>query len=195
MMRLGVVYNGAFPEQRLLNRPDYSKYFAGQIYLPQIAEQDLSQYDALIVPEGTHHVRLRDATPQILDFVQHGHTLLAFGDQPNPWLPGMDWEFREARKPDRGEFTNSNPDHGFHTVITYDDMYHNHGVFTGPEGSEPLITTPDGRAVIYIDRVSTGGTLFVTSMDLFVHAAMQANPMSHRFLERFLPWVCEGGLA
>jgi hypothetical protein len=193
--RLGVLYNGAFPEQRIFARPEYKKWFAGCVYLPLIAGEDLSQYDALIVPEGTHHRRLQDATPQLLDYLQSGRTLLAFGDQPMPWLPGLDWQFRVARRPERDELVLGNPEHGFHAAVGYDDMYHHHGVFNAPQGSEALLSTPDGAAVAYIDRASTSGTIFATSMDLFVHAAVQSNPISYRFLDRFLPWVCEGGLS
>jgi hypothetical protein len=193
--RLGVLYNGALPEQRLLSMPQYEPYFAGRIYLPQIADFDLSEYNAIVVPEGTHHRRLQDAAPQLNAFLQRGGTLLAFGDQPIPWHPSLDWEFRVARRPERDELVHGSPEHAFHATVGYDDIYHHHGIFHAPEGSEPPLSTPDRGAVVYIDRVSTPGTLFVTSMDLFVHAATQSNPLSYRFLDRFLPWVCGGGLS
>jgi hypothetical protein len=193
--RLGVIYNGAFPEQRVAANPKYRKWLAGCVYLPLLTEEDLSRYDALIVPEGTHHRRLQDATPQLLEYLESGRTLLVFGDQPVSWLPGLEWQFRVARRPEPGELVVGNPESGFHAAVGYDDMYHHHGVFSAPEGSEALLSTPDGRAVVYVDRVSTAGTIFATSMDLFVHAAVQSNPISYRFLDRFLPWVCEGGLS
>ena len=71
---------------------------------------------------------------------------------------------------------------------------------SAPAGSTPassgqrtskLLATADGSAVLYLDRVSTEGTLVAGSMDLLVHAGTISHPVSERFLDRFLPWVVQ----
>ena len=47
----------------------------------------------------------------------------------------------------------------------------------------------DGGVVLYIDRVSTRGTLLVTCLDPIAHFGSYFMPATERFLDGFLPWV------
>ena len=58
-------------------------------------------------------------------------------------------------------------------------------------GARTLLTARDGAGMLYLDRVSTAGTLLVAAPDVFVHLGTTANPISARFLDGFLPWVVE----
>ncbi len=191
MKRLAALYGGSFPEHRVLHEPEYRRWLAEVIYLPDLPDADLGRIDGLLVPEGLHHLRLQAAAPQLGAFLNRGGTVLLFGDQPLAWLPGLDWEFREATRPEPGGLVVQQPGDGFHRRLTTDDIWHYHGVFHPPAGTEVLLATADGDAVLYLDRTSTRGTLLVTSLDLFVHVGTSANPTAERFLNRFLPWVVE----
>lgn len=74
-------------------------------------------------------------------------------------------------------------------VAPADATWHQHGVFSPPPGAETLVATDDGASVLYIDRVSTPGTLLVTSLDLVYHYGSYFMPATERFLGGFLPWV------
>lgn len=191
MKRLAALYGGSFPERRVLDEPQYRRWLTEVIYLLDLPDTDLGRFDGLLVPEGLHHRRLQAAAPQIRGFLDRGGTVLLFGDQPLAWLPGLDWEFREARRPQPGDLLARQPGHRFHRHLGPDDVWHHHGVFHPPAGAETLLTTADGAAVLYLDRASTPGTLLVASLDLLVHVGTSRNPTSERFLDRFLPWVVE----
>ena len=60
------------------------------------------------------------------------------------------------------------------------------------EGAEKLISTVDGGAVLYIDKVSTNGTWIVTTLDPDYHYGSYFMPATERFLDGFLPWLVNG---
>ena len=45
--------------------------------------------------------------------------------------------------------------------------------------------------MLHIDRVSTSGTLLVTSLDPMYHFGSYFMPATERFLDGFLPWVVQ----
>jgi hypothetical protein len=183
------LYGGSFPEERVLSQPRYQQWVKELVYLPMLPQTDLSAYDVLLVPEGMHHRKMQAAEPQLRAFLDGGGTVAAFGDQPLSWLPGLSWEFSEARRPAPGEIQVQHPDHPFHKSVSPEDIWHHHGFFHPPAEAETLFATPDGGAVLYLDRASTGGTILATSLDLLVHLGTVNNPVSARFLNQFLPWL------
>jgi hypothetical protein len=191
LKKLAILYGGSLPEHRVLAQPKYRSWLSATIPLLELPKTDLSRFQGLLVPEGLHHQRLKAASEQIHQFLSAGGTVCLFGDQPIPWLPGLDWKFRVANRPQPGELIIEHPESSFHQRLGLEDVWHHHGVFHPPAGAKTLLATSDGATVLYIDRVSTTGTLLVTSLDLLVHIGRTANPVSERFLERFLPWVVE----
>jgi hypothetical protein len=192
MKRLAALYGGSFPEHRVLNNPVRRKWISDVIYLLDLPNTDLNQFGGLLIPEGLHYQRLVAASDQIQRFLHDGGATFVFGDQPVPWLPGLDWEFRTARPPKDDELVVHQPDHRFHQRLSFDDMLHFHGLYHPPVGAETLLATADGAgALVYLDWDSTRGTLLATSLDLMVHAGTTGHPTSERFLDHFLPWVVE----
>ena len=55
-----------------------------------------------------------------------------------------------------------------------------------------LVTHDDGGAVLYVDRISTPGTLVVATLDPMSHFGSYFMPATERFLDGFLPWLAEG---
>jgi hypothetical protein len=54
-------------------------------------------------------------------------------------------------------------------------------------GAEVLVTLPSGQALLYVDRVSTAGTLIVSTVDPISHYGSHFMPATERFLDGFLP--------
>lgn len=188
MKRLAALYGGSLPEHRTFNEPKYKRWIAEVIYLLDLPSTDLERFDGLLIPEGTHHGRLGAASEQIGRFLESGGTVLLFGDQPVRWLPGLDWEWRPAES--SGELVTEHPAHGFHQrLASAVALGHHHGVFHPPAGAEALLATADGATVLYIDKVSTRGTLLVASLDAVAH--YEALPAAERFLDGFFPWAVE----
>lgn len=186
--KLGVAYGGSLPEHRVIEDPRFAPWFAKAVYLPELTEESLADLDGLYVPEGANHRRLLAASAPVRAFLDRGGTVLTFGDHPVSWVPNITWEFRPALAAPR--LTAGEPDLGFHEAVPLiDNIWHHHGILRAPEGAHTLLSTEDGAGVLYVDRVSTGGTLVVTTLDPMRHSGETLHPGALRFLELFLPWV------
>ncbi|HZO25840.1 MAG TPA: hypothetical protein VFH48_07590 [Chloroflexota bacterium] len=76
--------------------------------------------------------------------------------------------------------------------IVYVDRASTRGVirsFSPPDGTETLLRLEDGGAIMYLDRVSSNGTLLMTTLDPTYHYGSYFMPATERFLDSFLPWV------
>ncbi|MEM8951969.1 MAG: hypothetical protein AAGC99_21870 [Pseudomonadota bacterium] len=192
MKQLACLHGGAHSERLSLKRPVCADYLAEVIYLLDLPTIDLSAFDGLIIPEGLNQGKLDAAAPQLLRFLDQGGAIFLFGDQPTEWLPGVRWRFAVAGEPDPDNLRIATPDHSFHKTFGPADFYHQHGSFDPPEGADVLMTKRNGDVVLYLDAVSTGGRMMVTSLDLMHHVdGFFSNPVSTRFFDRFLPWVVD----
>jgi hypothetical protein len=198
---LAAVYGGSAPHHRALTTPKYAQHLGGGLrYLPELAETDLSGLDGLIIPERLHHDALHAAAGRIRDLLDDGGTVIAFsGGEPVPeFLPGVRWEHRPTNfwwwlEPgaDLGLRT-PDPEHALFDHLTLRDCtWHYHGVLAPPDGAEVLVTLPTGEALLYVDRVSTPGTLVVATLDPMHHYGSHFMPATERFLDGFLPWAAE----
>jgi hypothetical protein len=188
MKRLGMVYGGSLPERRVLDDERFSPWLAQAIYLPELPEADLSGLDGLIVPEGTNHRMLQQVAPSLHAFLDAGRTVVAFGDQPVAWLPGIIWEFRPALS--APVLIAEGPDHRFHDQVpVLDAIWHHHGVLRPPAFADVILATQDGAAVLYLDRVSTPGTVLVSTLDPIRHCGETGLPLAGHFLELFFAWL------
>lgn len=196
---LAAVYGGSASHHRALTTSKYARHLrGGVVYLPEMADTDLTGLDGLVIPERTHHGLLEAAAPRVLELLDAGGTVIAFsgGESLPGFLPGVRWEHRPTnfwwwlepgaalglRTPD--------PAHPlFRHLGLRDCTWHYHGVLTPPDGAEVLVELPDGEALLYVDRVSTRGTLIVATLDPLSHYGSHFMPATERFLDGFLPWA------
>ncbi|WP_246750657.1 hypothetical protein [Martelella lutilitoris] len=68
-----------------------------------------------------------------------------------------------------------------------DVTWHLHGWFTPPEGAPVLARDGEGRAILYMDTISTAGTMVISSLDPMFHHGSRFMPATTRFLDRFAP--------
>lgn len=204
MKRLGALYGGSSAHHRSLHEPKYARWLSRTIYLPDLAGTDLSDLDGLIVPERLHRGLLGQARGQLLALLDRGATVVLFGDLSvygewaEGWLPGVAWEHRPTNfwwwlEPgaDSGLVAAAREHPLFRRMTLADATWHQHGVFRPPSGVETVIATTDGAAVLYVDRVSSPGTLVVTSLDPLSHFGSYFMPATERFLDGFFPWLVE----
>lgn len=154
------------------------------------------QGGALVPPDRLHPERIMQSQQQILEFLDAGRIVIALGEPSATLLPGVRWEYRPTNfwwwlDPKQGSgLVLTKPRHSlFHYVTQADCTWHQHGVFTPPSGAETLIALENDGAVMYIDRVSTRGTMLVTCLDPTYHYGSYFTPATERFLDGFLPWV------
>jgi hypothetical protein len=198
---LAAVYGGSAMHHRALTTPKYARHVDGGLrYLPDLAGTDLTGLDGLIIPERLHRDLLHAAAGRIRDLLDSGGTVIAFaGGEPVPeFLPNVRWEHRPTNfwwwlEPgaDLGLRT-PDPEHSLFDHLTVRDCtWHYHGVLDPPDGAEVLVTLPTGEALLYVDRVSTPGTLVVATLDPMSHYGSHFMPATERFLDGFLPWAAE----
>jgi hypothetical protein len=196
---LAAVYAGSAQHHRALTTPKYARHLTGgTYYLPELADADLSGLDGLILPERMHRGLLTAAAGRVLELLDAGGTVVAFagGEPPPEFLPGVRWEHRPTNYwwwldpgADPG-LRSPSPDHALFDHLTVRDCtWHHHGVLDPPEGVEVLLELVGGEALLYVDRVSTPGTLVVATLDPMSHYGAHFMPATERFLDGFLPWL------
>ncbi|ALS24979.1 MULTISPECIES: hypothetical protein [Paenibacillus] len=199
MRKIAALYGGCSQHHRTLNEPKYRRFFDELIYLPDLETASLDKYDVLLCPSQLHQGMVEKSAAKIRAVAERGGTVVAFGPQSRPWIPGHHWEFRPTNfwwwldKDARSGLVQANPGHSLFQAITLEDAtWHYHGVFWPPEGSDVLIALEDNGAILYIDKVSTAGTWIVTTLDPDYHFGSYFMPATERFLDGFLPWLAEG---
>ncbi|WP_127782950.1 hypothetical protein [Rhodococcus sp. X156] len=198
---LAAVYGGSSHHHRALTTPKYAQHLTGgMLYLPELAQTDLTGYDGVIIPERIHQGLLDAAAPRILELLEAGGTVVSFsGGEPLPgFLPGVQWEHRPTNywwwlEPgaDLGMST-PNPHHSFFGRMGVEDCtWHYHGAVQPPPGAEVLLTLPNGDVLAYVDQVSTPGTMVIATLDPMSHYGAYFMPATERFLDGFMPWISE----
>lgn len=196
---VAAVYGGSASHHRTLTMEKYARHLrAGRRYLPDLADADLSSLDGLVIPERLHRGRLTAAAPNILDLLSSGGIVVAFsgGEPPPEFLPGVRWSHRPTNYwwwldpgADLGLQTSA-PEHPLFSHLGLSDCtWHYHGVLDPPDGVEVLVALPTGEALLYVDTVSTAGTLVVSTLDPISHYGSHFMPATERFLDGFMPWL------
>lgn len=202
MRKIAVIYSGHAPHYRTFHEPKYAQFIDRLIYLPELAETDLSEYDVLIVPSQLNKNYLLQNVEKIWDFANEGKMVAVFGPQPWEWLPNQKWEERPTNfwwwleeGADSG-LRVKNEEHPFFKYFTLADCtWHQHGVFWPPEQTTTLVSTIDGGSVLYIDEYSTKGTWLITTLDPDYHFGSYFMPATERFLDALFQWLSVGDIS
>jgi hypothetical protein len=198
---LAAVYGGSSQHHRTLTEPRYARHLTGgMIYLPELAETDLTAYRGLLIPERLHRGMLEAAAERIVELLNAGGMVIAFsGGEPIPeFLPGVRWQHRPTNfwwwlEPgaDLGVRLGTEEHPLFQRLTVRDCTWHYHGVLEAPEGAHVLVKLTTGEALLYVDQVSTAGTIVVSTLDPISHYGGYFMPATGRFLDAFLPWAAE----
>lgn len=196
---LAAVYGGSAQQYRTLTEPKYAVHLTGGlIYLPELADTDLTAYRGLLIPERLHRGLLTRAADRIVELLDAGGMVIAFsGGEPIPeFLPGVRWQHRATNywwwlEPDAdlGVRLAAVAHPLFQRLTLQDCTWHYHGVLEPPDGAQVLVELITGEALLYVDQVSTAGTIVVSTLDPISHYGGYFMPATERFLDAFLPWV------
>ncbi len=164
------------------------------IALERLAEVELTTFDVVVVPRSCDADRLFARRHQIRRYLDRGGVVLAFGEILTDWLPGARWA---AESPVDVESPPTVSAHPLLSGLTPDDLYWHrgpqrwccHGHVDAPSGAEILVANAAGQAWLYVDRVSTAGTIVSGSnIDLDTHA-FQGNAVAEALLVRLMDWA------
>lgn len=200
MRKIAVMYGGSSQNDRTYKTSEFGGYINRLIPIREFENTSLEEFDVLIIPSQTHLGLLEKNIEKIYDFANEGKVVVVFGPQHRDWLPQHKWEFRPTNfwwwlEPgaDSG-LRLPGADHDLFTnyLTLADATWHQHGVYWPTKDCEVLVSTVDGGAVLYIDRVNTKGKWIITTLDPDYHFGSYFMPATERFLRGFLPWLKEG---
>ncbi|AJY47126.1 hypothetical protein [Martelella endophytica] len=192
--RLVLPSSGCYYHIHSLEGARYGGHF-DVVTAPEALSSTLKPADALWVPCRTPAQRMIAVRPVIADHLQAGGTVVALGESlSHLWLSHVDfiqtptnWWWWLGENADLGVRIAA-PGHPLMAGMTDRDVtWHLHGWFNPPEGAEVLVRDGEGRAVLYIDEVSTPGRMIVSSLDPMFHHGSHFMPATTRFLDRFVP--------
>lgn len=193
-MRLIALSSGTYYQIESLEAPRYAACF-DHVLPPERLDEAVAEDACIFVPCRSPAQRLIAQADRIQQHLAAGGTVVAMGESRSDlWLPGVTFHGRPTNwwwwlEPgaDLGNRVTA-PDHRLMAGIGRNDItWHLHGHFDTPEGADVLAEDADGRALLYIDEVSTPGRMIVTSLDPIYHHGSHFMPATTRFLDRFLP--------
>lgn len=192
--RIVLPSTGAYHIIRSLEGPRYASSFDISVP-PEELSDVLRPADVLWVPCRTPAQRMMPQRDVIARHLDAGGTVVALGESRSDlWLPAVDftatptnWWWWMDPEVDLG-VTITAPDHPLMRGMSKADVtWHLHGWFTPPNGAEVLLADGEGRAILYVDEVSSKGCMILSSLDPMFHHGAHFMPATTRFLDRFVP--------
>jgi hypothetical protein len=157
---------------------------------------DLSLYLGLAVPGLADQIYLARHAEQLRAFLDAGRVLIFSGMLFAPWLPGGGAYHPKTIRSYKDYFLHVVTPHPIFDGIEMDDLIFRRGVAgffarghnDPPPGAEILLALPGGEPVVYLDRVSTRGTILCHSgNDLLGYG--KSEDTSTRLVPQLLAWM------
>ena len=168
------------------------------LQLYDIPFADFSAYAGVIVTNFVEEAFLLEHKEIIENYLNDGGVLLSQTENFLPWLPGCgNWMRSPISLKDR-EIRLTEPVHPMFAGIDPYDLNYKKGVrgffsrgyLEAPEHSEVIVEDQAGKAIIYIDRKTTGGTIVAGAGTDLYRFGIQEN--SSRVLRhQILGWIRE----
>lgn len=152
---------------------------------------DLRQYTGLIISPRVDQELLYRYRDKIRAFLDDGKVVVFSGELFRPWLPGAGETTQVNIRGIGGIGIVTLAPHEILGDLTTDDLGPGfvYGCYNStPAGAEILATLPDGKAVLYVDRVSTGGTILAhAGVNLTTY--MSEGERTRDLIPRLIVWI------
>ena len=188
--------SGTYYNIRSLEGPRYTEIF-DVICAPEELADILRPDDILWVPCRTPAQRMIAQKDVIARHLTAGGTVVALGESRSDlWLPHVDftgtptnWWWWLDPAADLGvRVTEAAASHPLMAGIGDNEAtWHLHGWFTPPDDATVLARDGEDRAILYEDKVTTSGTMILSSLDPMFHHGSHFMPATTRFLDRLVP--------
>jgi hypothetical protein len=159
-------------------------------------QANLEPYIALIIQGSIDQELLLKEKERIRRFVDSGKVLVFGGHLFLPWLPGAASFIPKEIRNHRDYEVIIKEAHPIFEGVNTNELSYRRGVagffarghHPLPAGAEVLLTLPDGEPTLYIDRVSTDGTLFVSSGNALL-GYQNPQESTGQITKRFIEWI------
>lgn len=140
----------------------------------EISEQlptDFSEYDLLVVPNGTDQVAMLRMKKAVQTFLNQGKTLFCFDGWFTDWLPGNRWLMDNSKKTMDIRYAIKDDSYDLFENVAVDSFTFSNGISgwwacgyiePAPE-AEVVLEDTWGRAMMILDEKSTPGKIFATA--------------------------------
>jgi hypothetical protein len=187
-MKIGVLYSGIYWQEFGLKTTGYP-FELIYIYRKKVK---FDRYDIIVIPKGINQEFLKDCKENLEKFLDHGGTLISFGEMDGQWLYGTHW--KSSNKGQQIEIVAV--EHELFRDID-DNMLNQwskavHGYFEAiPSGAKKLVTVKGdkNKCIAFIDDVSRKGTVLAMTMDPDYHTYAEIDYARHFFLN-IMNWAC-----
>lgn len=166
------------------------------LQLYDIPYADFSAYAGVIITNFVEEAFLLEHKGIIENYLNDGGVILSQTENFLPWLPGCEnWMRSQISLKDR-EIRLTEPIHPMFAGIDPYDLNYKKGVrgffsrgyLEAPEHSEVIVEDQEGKAILYIDRNTTGGTIVAGAGTDLYRFGIQEN--SSRVLRKqILNWI------
>lgn len=188
--------SGTYYHIRSLEGADYTHCF-DIICAPEDLGDVLTPQDILWVPCRSPAQRMIAVKNIIARHLESGGTVVALGESHSElWLPAVSftstptnwWWWLEPTACLCIEVTPEASSHPLMRNIGKEEMtWHLHGWFEPPKGATVLARDSEGHAIFYEDKITTPGTMILSSLDPMFHHGSHFMPATSRFLDLFVP--------
>ncbi len=151
---------------------------------------DLSPFTGLIISGRVDQEMLHRHRHAIRAFLDDGKVVVFSGQVFRPWLPGVSGTELVDLGALGGTAAVTIAPHPVFDGLTPADFGPSfvHGYNTPPAGAEIVVSLPDGNAVVYVDRASTGGTILVHAGINFMNYIVEQSAV-REIIPRLVAWI------
>lgn len=191
---IAMLFNGVWSQYVVATAPKYRDYF-DLLYIHDLSEPSLMQYEALIVPFQSHRQAIERHAPLIFRFLAAGRRVAVFGDSLE-WIGGC-WEERPVdnywwtQEPGQPPVAWTDFDHPLFAGLTPRQAgWHHHGVYTSVPAAARVLQRSRTHEIVCWETIEYGGALLAATSDPIVeHGVQQIRHLDH-FVDQLVFWLC-----
>ncbi len=168
--------------------------------LPSLERSDLNGYAGLIVPTMVDQEFLNHHRELVRAYLDHGGVIAFSGHLHRPWLPGAGVFEPKRVRTFRDYEVRVVADHPIFAGVEDADLTYRRGVagffvrghHRPPPGAQVLVEFTSGEPVVYVDEVTTAGSILVHAGNDLINLAGHGSSAS-RVADQLLSWMRGAG--
>jgi hypothetical protein len=139
----------------------------------------LSDYDLLVVPNGSDHVAMGRLKDEVRAFLEAGKVLFCFDGWFTDWVPGNQWVMDNTKKTIDVRYRLGTDRYKLFHNVSVESLIYSHGIsgwwacgyIEANPAADVLLFDTWNRPVMVLDQVSTAGIMVLTASGPLIDAS------------------------
>jgi len=197
--KIALIEGGTYYHHFTMTDSRFAGFFDKIIYVSELASEDLSSYDVVMIADRTHQKFLKENAQKLEEYAKNGGTLCILGENgAHLWFEGINYKPTETNfwwwldsGGDIG-YKKEDTSHPFFENIRLGECkWHYHGVFEPGRDAKKIIERKEeeGGGTILFEEPYGKGRIVATSLDPFYHTGSNFMPNAAKFLSGVLRWL------